>query len=339
MTCPECGTKIGVFRRKFSNTAYCSEACRLAARQKQNQASLALLLSNKKRHLAQLLAAAAPPPIVEAPPEPEPECAREVVHSGVLAPFAPFAPPSAHRAPTGRALLEEEPAAAGMEARWQDAVLTAAGPGLGVTGWMAAATNCLRGFAGTLPDPTAPAAAERDARSQLAVLPAAGPCLRITGWVDTGTRCLRPVAAASPDFSPPNVADWGARWQGAVQHGLRRGFGVTGWIMTAMSCLQPLVAAMPAPCAELSLPFTTLRARAGTGANGASRPVVLDCRSAVSGAPGGGVAGIEYCPRVCECSAMAARVFGASASGFDRLRGLQVRAGVSARRACPRLRG
>ncbi len=263
MTCPECGTNIGVFRRKFSNTAYCSEACRQTARQKQNQASLALLLSNKNRHLAQLQAAAAPPLLVEALPEPEFERAREAVHSGVLAGFAPFQRPSAHRAPAGGILRDEEPAAAETEVRLPDAVLPPAGPALRVNGWMAAVTSVLQPPDAILPVPTVPAAAERDVRFEIAVQPAAGTGLRLAGWVDTATRGLRQMAGKSPDLSAPAAADWGARWQGVVQQGLRLGFGVTGWILTAMSCMQPLVAAMPTPCGELTVPFATIRERAG----------------------------------------------------------------------------
>ena len=203
MNCPECGTKIGVFRRKFSNTAFCSEACRQTAHQKQNQASLALLLSNKNRHLAQLQAAPAPPPappkIVEEPPQ----RAREAVHSGVLAGFAPFRRPGAHQAPAGVALLDEAPAEVDLSARWQDAVLHAIRPGGGITGRVLTAMSCLQPLAASPLDSPAPAEADWGARWQDAVRHAIPPCLGITGWVVTALSCLQPLAATPAVPSGP----------------------------------------------------------------------------------------------------------------------------------------
>jgi hypothetical protein len=198
MTCPECGTKIGVFRRKFSNTVYCSEACRQTARQTQNQSSLALLLSNKNRHLAQAQPPPVPIAVVELPPEPAPERAREAAHSGVLAGFAPYEWPNAHSAPDGVALLEQTPAASQMEARWRDAVLHAVRPCLRLIGGVVSGISCLQPRSAATLDAIAPVEAVWSARWQDAVLHAVRPAVAVTGWIVTAMSCLQPLAAALP---------------------------------------------------------------------------------------------------------------------------------------------
>jgi len=190
MTCPECGTKLGVFRRKFSNTAYCSEACRLAALQTQNQASLALMLSNKNRHLAQAKPVPAPPPV--------PEPAREAVHSGVMAGFAPFGRAGVHSAPAAVALLDETPAAIETGVRWQEAVLHAARPGLALTRRVSGAMKCMPPRPAVPAAPGAAAAADWGTSWQDPTRQAARPGLAITGWLITAISCLQPRAAALP---------------------------------------------------------------------------------------------------------------------------------------------
>jgi hypothetical protein len=198
MTCPECGTKIGVFRRKFSNTSYCSEACRQTARQTQNQSSLALLLSNKKRHLAQAQPTPAAVEVVELPPEPVIEPAREAVHSGLMASFAPYGRPHPRQAPEGVALLEDGPAAVELGARWRDAVLHAVRPGLGLICGAVRGMSCLQPPARATLDATAPTEADWSARWQDAVLQAVRPGVAITAWIVTAMSCLQPLAAALP---------------------------------------------------------------------------------------------------------------------------------------------